>query len=133
MFAPPRANAGFSLLEALVALTIVGSASVAALATFGAELRADDRAGRALVAQALADDRMACLRLAPPGELDPLTDSLRTGRFAEPFAAYRWEAASHAVRGREGLYELNVAVRWDGGDYTETTRLYRPPAPSASR
>src|SRR5690242_14853572 len=132
MSVPPRADAGFSLLEALVALTIVGTASVAALAAFGAELRADERTGRALVARALADDRLARLRLASPRELDPLADSLRAGRFAEPFGAYRWEAAGRAVRGREGLYELSVGVRWDGGDYTETTRLYRPSVPSAS-
>jgi prepilin-type N-terminal cleavage/methylation domain-containing protein len=126
VFASPAGNRGFSLLEAVVALAIVGLASVAALAAFGAELRTSDRARRALEANALAEERLAQLRLVPRRELDPLADSLRQGAFSPPFAEYRWEASSRSVRGRDDLFDLTVAVRWPEGAYTEATRVYRP-------
>jgi type II secretory pathway pseudopilin PulG len=124
--APARAEAGFSLLEAVVALTIVGVTSVSVLAAFGAELRASDRGRHALEARALADDRLARLRLASIRDLEPLADSLRHGRFASPFQAYEWEARSHTVPGRTDVIDLMVDVRWEAGAFAEGTRLYRP-------
>ena len=132
MSAPAHDESGFSLLEAVVALMIVGTASVSALAAFGAELRTTDRAARALEARALADDRLARLRLTSNAELAPLADSLRHGRFAPPFEAYQWDATSRNVREREGVFEVSVTVRWEDGAYAETTRLYRPAVAVAS-
>ena len=132
MSAPARTEAGFSLLEAVVALTIVGTASVGALAAFGTQLRATDRARRALEARALADDRLARLRLASASELEPLADSLRSGRFTAPFEAYAWEADSRAIPGRKDVFELIVDIRWDDGGYSESTRLYRPLVPGVA-
>ena len=123
---------GFSLLEAVVALTIVGLAAVAALGAFGAELRASNQAGRALEAEALAQSRLAVLRLLQRSDLEPLADSMRNGWFAAPFEDYRWEASSQDVRSREDLFQVTVAVRWDGGAYALASRLYRP-RPLSSR
>ena len=53
-----RARSGFSLLEAVVALAIVGVTAVGALAAVGAELRAADDARTTLEADALAVYRM---------------------------------------------------------------------------
>jgi prepilin-type N-terminal cleavage/methylation domain-containing protein len=117
---------GFSLLETVVALTIVGLTSVAALAAFGTELRASGQTSRALDAVALAESRLAALRMLPRQELEPLPDSIRGGRFPEPFEAYQWEASSHHVREEEDLFQVGVVVRWDGGSYSLATRLYRP-------
>lgn len=117
---------GFSLLEAVVALAIVGVASVAMLATVGAELRAAGRIRGALESQALAESRLASVRLLAREELEPLVDSLRRGRFTAPFASYRWEASSRRVTGQRDLFEVTVAVLSDDGEYELNTRLYRP-------
>src|SRR4051812_38373301 len=107
-------NKGFSLLEAVVALAIVGMAAGAALGAFGAELRASGQAAHSLEAEALAQSRMASIRLLQRGELEPLTDSLRRGRFSSPFEDYQWEAKSEDVRSRDDLFQVTVAVHWDG-------------------
>ena len=123
---------GFSLLEAIVALAIVGLAAVAALGAFGAEIRASSRAGRALEAEALAQSRLAVLRLLQRSDLEPLADSMRNGWFPAPFEEYRWEASTQDVRSRDDLFQVTVAVRWDGGAYALASRLYRP-RPLSSR
>jgi prepilin-type N-terminal cleavage/methylation domain-containing protein len=119
-------GAGFSLLEAVVALAILSLAAVGTLGAMAAELRTLDRTRRALEAQLLAEDRMAALRLLHRAELSPLPDSLRGGRFPPPFEAYRWEAASRDVPGRRALFELRVAVGADDTDHALVTRVYRP-------
>ena len=126
MSTSPATSRGFSLLEAVVALAVVGVAGVSALAAFAAELRTTDRAAHAIEANALAEERLARLRLAPRAELEPMPDSLRGGRFAPPFEVYTWEAASRPVSGRDDLFDLSVEVRWDTGAYFESTRIYRP-------
>ncbi len=123
---------GFSLLEAIVALAIVGLAAVAALGAFGAEVRASSQAGRALEAEALAQSRLAAMRLLQRTELEPLADSMRRGQFPSPFEEYEWEASSQDVRSRDDLFQVTVAVSWEGGAYSLASRLYRP-RPLSSR
>ncbi len=122
---------GFSLLEAVVAVAIVALAGVSALAAFGTELRAADRAGRALEANALAEERLAHMQLASRSELERLGDSLRRGRFAAPLESYRWDATSRMTPGHEDLFDLTVAIQWEAGAYSELTGVYRPPSPAA--
>jgi type II secretory pathway pseudopilin PulG len=115
-----------------VALTIVGTATVAALGAFGVELRTSAQAVRALEAEALAESQLAAMRLLQRSELQPLADSMRRGSFPPPFEAYQWEASSQDVRTREDLFQVTVAVSWDGGAYSLASRLYRP-RPLATR
>ena len=117
---------GFTLLEAVVAMAILGLSSVAALSALAAELRSAERAQRSLEAAALAQDRLAGLEFLAVGELSPLPDSLRRGRFREPFAAYGWEASVREVPGDQGLVEVAVRVQWEGGVYPLHALLYRP-------
>jgi type II secretory pathway pseudopilin PulG len=118
---------GFTVLEAAVAIAIVGMISIAALAAFSGDLRAAHRAGELLPAAALAEDRLASLELAPPAWLTMLPDSLARGRFAAPFAGHEWTASAKPVRGERHLYDLAVTVRWEGGAYSLARRRYRPP------
>ena len=123
---PGRGERGFSLLEAVAALVILGLTGVAALAALGAELRTADRVNRSLPAVALTRDRLTAIRLLPPEAMERLPDSLSQGTFAPPFEEYRWEAASRAVPEEEGLFDISVTVSWDDGFYPLQTRLYRP-------
>lgn len=123
---------GFTLLEALVAVLIVGLAGVAAIETVGAELRTAARAKHALHATALAEFRMETIRVLAPGELGTLPDSVERGTFDPPFERYRWVAAVRPVAGERELYDAEVVVSWTGGALPLSTRLYRPrshPAP----
>ena len=121
-----RADSGFTILEAVIALAIVGLAGVAALEALGGELRAADRAAEAYTASALAQDRLAAVALLAPRGFSPLADSLARGTFASPFSAYRWTATAQPVLGERELYEVTVSITGARTDYSVTTRLYRP-------
>ena len=117
---------GFTLLEAVFAMTVVGLAAVATLAALAGELRSARRAREALVATALAEQRMETMRLLNPDELRLLPDSVEKGAFPAPFAAYRWEAEAAVVPGETELYGVEVRVSGPEGEVRVGTRLYRP-------
>jgi type II secretory pathway pseudopilin PulG len=117
---------GFTILEAVVALAIVGLAGVSALEAVGGELRAADRAAEAYAASALAQDRLAAVGLLAPRDFARLPDSLRRGTFAPPFDAYRWTATAQPVSGERELYEVTVSIAGGRTTYALTTRMYRP-------
>ena len=118
-----RAKRGFILLEAAVALLIIGLTAGAALELYGAQMRVIRREPRLLTATTLAQDRLAAVRLLEPEQLKRLPDSLARGRFAPPFAEYRWSAT--ATRSSiDDLYDLRVEVSWLDGRIALTTRLY---------
>lgn len=121
---------GFSLLEAVVALTLVSLVAVGALGAAAAELRTLDRVRHNLEAQLLAEDRLAALRLLSRTELSPLPDSLQRGRFAPPYDSYTWRATSGGLLEHPSLFELQVVVESDGSEYGLVTQVYRP-APTA--
>lgn len=126
---PPSRRAderGFTVLEALVAVTIVGMTAVASLAAFGSQLQAGARAETALEAEALAEELLARLRLLPVASLRVLPDSLRSGTFPPPFEGYRWTSTVGARLHEVDLHEATVIVRWEGGEFAVSTRLFRP-------
>jgi len=125
---------GMTLLEAVVALTIVALAGVAALATVGAELRGAERGQRAIEAAALAQEQLVQLSLVRAGDLQPLPDSLRHGQFPGALQGYAWEANARALPDEPNVYQVTVAITWqDRGRYALSTRLYRPPPLTAMR
>ena len=127
-----RARAGFTLLEAAIAVVIIGMAAAAVLSSFGTTLRTSARARRALEAEALGGQRLAYVELLSNAELSHLPDSASHGRFPAPFEEYGWEATSNAVRGDDGLFDVRVEVTWSDGRYALPTRLYRSaPMPDA--
>ncbi len=126
-----RARSGFSLLEAVVALAIVGVTAVGALASVGAELRAADDARRTLEAEALAVYRMSTIEMLTADQLQRIPDSLARGTFEPPFERYRWTATTEPVLGEEGLSEVLLDIHWTGGSFPLRTLLFRP-SPFAS-
>jgi type II secretion system protein I len=125
---PSRGDSGFTLLESVVALSIVGVVAIAVLASLGAEMRAAARAREALPAAALAESRLEALRLLPSEALRSLPDSVRQGRFPAPLESYSWSTTVAPVPAEPGLYGVEVLVEWPGGDYLLRGRLHRPAA-----
>jgi prepilin-type N-terminal cleavage/methylation domain-containing protein len=121
-----RARSGFTLLEAAIAVMIVGLAAVAVLSSFGTTLRTGERARRGLEAEALAGQRLAIASLLSNAELTHVPDSVSRGRFDTPFDGYAWQTTAREVRGEEGLFDVAVEVTWENGRYELPTRLYRP-------
>ena len=123
-----RARSGFSLLEAVVALAIVGVTAVGALAAVGAELRAADDAQTTLEAEALAVYRMSTLEMLTAEQLQRIPDSLARGTFDPPFERYRWTAVTEPVLGEEGLTEVRLDIAWKTGSFPLRTLLFRQSA-----
>jgi prepilin-type N-terminal cleavage/methylation domain-containing protein len=120
-----RARSGFSLLEAVVALAIVGVTAVAALASVGAELRAAGDARTTLEAEALAVHQLSAIEMLTAEQLQRIPDSLARGEFDPPFDRYRWTASSEAVLGEEGLTEVRIDILWETGSLPLRTLLFR--------
>lgn len=129
---PSRVRQGFVLLEAAVALLVIGLATAGALELFSAHLRAAARQPALVAAAALAQDRMAAVRLLPPEGMRRLADSLARGRFAPPFAAYQWRTVATRAR-NANVYEIRVDVSWSGGSYTLATSASAPPEQAVTR
>ena len=122
-----RRRNGFTLLEAAIALVVVGMAAVAVLSSFGTTLRTSDRARHALEAEALAGQRLAYASLLSHDELAHLPDSVAHGRFAAPFDGYRWATTAKELHDDDAVFDVGVSIAWENGAFALPTRLYRPP------
>lgn len=120
-------RAGFTLLEAVVALTIVGTVAIGALEAYAVEARAAVRARQSAPAAALARERLSRLERLDAHLLRTLPESLSRGLFSAGPTSYEWAAAVRAVAGEPDLYELAVDVRWPDGALALRGRSYRPP------
>jgi type II secretory pathway pseudopilin PulG len=123
-----RLRAGISLLEAVVAVAVVGMTSVGALEAAGSDLRTAERSRRALEVEALATARLDFMNLLYDTDLQSLPDSVAKGAFAKPLDEYSWTATSTPYSDQAGVYDVRVTINWTNGSYTERTYLYRRPA-----
>ena len=123
---------GFVLLEALVALVVVGVVSAAALELLAAQARAAARAPALVVATALARERVTTIRLLHLERGRRLPDSLAQGTFATPFTAYRWRSEVGYSRDA-ALQDIHVRVDWAGGSYAVDTRENVPASSATTR
>jgi type II secretory pathway pseudopilin PulG len=122
-----RSRSGISLLEAVVAIAIVGITSVAALEASAGEMRTAERSRRALEVEALATSRLDFMELLNDRELEALPDSVEKGKFASPLDAYTWKTTSAPISQQPGLYDVRITIDWPSGSYTVKTYLYRTP------
>jgi general secretion pathway protein I len=110
-----RRSAGFTLVEVLVALAIVGLALGTAAATFGNSLTAHETAADAEAALAVAEEQLALAAASPrPGNAG--------GNFAGRFA---WrttvapyddgDKATDPMHSLPVLYHVAVSVAWRDG------------------
>jgi len=120
------AKSGFALLEAVVALAIVGMATVGAVDAIGGQVRTANQAIAALEADALAEERLTRARLLALEDLEHLPDSLRRGKFAAPWTGYEWTMSAETDRALPLLVHLRVAVSGPLGRQVLETSLCRP-------
>ncbi len=118
---------GITLLEAVVAIAVVGMTSVAALEAVGGDMRTAERAKRAIEVEALATSRLEVMNLLTDQELQSLPDSIQDGKFAPPLDEYTWKATSAPVSDQAGLYSVHVTVAWTNGSYELKSYMYRTP------
>ncbi|MEP6729957.1 MAG: type II secretion system protein [bacterium] len=119
-----RARRGFTMLEAVVALAIIGLVCVGVLGAYGATLRADVVAVDRLPLAALAEERISAVDLEP-GSLERLPDSLARGTFGAPYQTATWDTEVRRVAQSEALFDVTVRVH-DGTDvFTLRTRRHR--------
>ena len=120
-----RADDGFTLVEAVVALLLLGMGLVPLLGSVTAGVRSEGDLAATLNAVPLAESRMEELTLLP---LDSLAGYLtpRSGSFAPPFQRYRWSALLRPAPESPALVQAAVRVEWEGGGYSLETFLHRP-------
>ena len=116
---------GFTLLESLVALVVIGLAAAVAMEALAGALRGEGQVGRHLEAVALAEAAMDELALVPRDSLRSWAES-RTLSHPRPFDRYRARARLREVPGSASLVEAGVTVEWRGGEYSLATVFYRP-------
>lgn len=121
-FPPP----GFVLLEAVIALTIIGLFAVALLSTTGTQLQTAAKANALLVARSLAEDRIAALRLLDYDDLGDPPDSLLGGAFPEPFEEYTWVATVAEMEDEYDLFGVEVIVEGRGETLPLRTLIHEP-------
>jgi type II secretion system protein I len=122
-----KTRSGFTLLEAVVALFIIGIAAIAALEAVGGELRSHEKVQRTLEAETLADYQLAQTQMLFYEDFVAFPDSLARGRFAEPFDNYSWVTQVEPVVNEENLFRVDLTVSWTGGEYELNTMIYRRP------
>jgi type II secretory pathway pseudopilin PulG len=122
-----RQKKGVSLLEAVVAIAIVGLTSVSALEAVGGDMRTTERARRAIEAEALAGSRLDFMDLMSDRELQAIPDSVEKGKFLGPLNEYSWKTTSTAVGEQGGVYDIRVTIDWPTGSYTVKSYQYRTP------
>jgi type II secretory pathway pseudopilin PulG len=118
---------GVSLMEAVVAVAIVGMTALSALESVGSGMRTAEKSKRAIEAEALASSRLDYMELMTDRELQALPDSVETGKFPAPLDEYAWKTTSTPVEEQAGVYDVRVIVTWPTGSYTLKTYLYRQP------
>ena len=123
---------GISLLEAVVAIAVVGMTAVSALESVGAGMRTAEKSRRAIEAEALASSRLEFLDLMSDQELQTLPDSVEQGKFPAPLDEYSWKTTSTPVSDLPGVYDVRVSIDWSTGEYVVKTYQYRQP-PIATR
>jgi type II secretory pathway pseudopilin PulG len=130
---PRRSRSGISLLEAVVAIAVVGMTAVSALESVGAGMRGAEKSRRAIEAAALAQSRLEFLDLMTDRELQTLPDSVESGTFPKPLDEYSWKTTSAPYAEQAGVYDVRITVAWPTGSYAVKTYVYRQPPIVARR
>jgi len=121
--ASPLAERGFTLLEVLVAIVILGTAIAATIEASSLTLRTQAAALRQREATAVAEWKMEELATLGPDSLEVLG----AGASGEVALAtlYRWSVRTAREPGAAVLWRVAVLVEWPGGHVALETLLRR--------
>jgi type II secretion system protein I len=118
------AEAGFTLIEALVALAVLGIAIVTALEASSQILRSQAAALREREAIALAEAKLNELSAAPRDSVYAWLPE-RAGRITLAGRDYTWHTRLGREPGTRALWRAAVRVEWRAGEYQLETLLRR--------
>ena len=112
-------NRGFTLLEVLVTLVILGTVLAIVAQGFTWSARTTGEAAQETLAAMLADLKMT--------ELETSEASLVQGDSGEfeDHQGFRYEIETEADEENEGLYEVSVTVSWKDGEDDRSFVLHR--------
>lgn len=127
---PVADRRGFTLLECLVAMVIVGLGAAAALDATGSGLRSSAAAREALWRNALLQDRVARTQLQEGARLLHLPDSIRAGKESPEWHGLSWRTDVSQDRHDPELVVIMVEVRGPAGISRAATMTLRPDAAS---
>jgi len=122
----PMRRSGFVLLEAVVALAILGMASIVLLQVRAQQIRVATQARELLTAQALAEDRISAIRMLDYELLADPPDSLMAGVFPDPFEAFSWQAQIALMEDEYDLFGVEVEVLGPAERFPLRTLMHRP-------
>jgi prepilin-type N-terminal cleavage/methylation domain-containing protein len=117
---------GFTLVEAVVALFILGLAVVAMEQAAGRAVGVQAAAARRLEAVSVADWKLNELAALPSESLAQFRLP-RSGVVELGPRRYHWQSSVRRQDEASALWEASVAVAWDRGRVDLRTLFYRPP------
>jgi type II secretory pathway pseudopilin PulG len=126
---------GVTLFEAVAAMAIVGMVSLGALEAAGSQMRAAERARRAVEAASLAQQRLDWLDFLNETQLRALPDTVKEGKFDAPLDEYSWETEAKPYATQAGVYEVAVRVYWEKREnhFELKSYVYRRPVLTTGR
>jgi len=104
-----RQQSGFTLLEIMIALAIIGSALIACLTLANRSVFSNDEVQRITTATMLAQHKMS--ELETESRLGELDTSELQGEWEEPYQQYRWEV-EYSATPVSGVQQVTVSVLW---------------------
>ncbi|MDY0212048.1 MAG: type II secretion system protein [Desulfuromonadaceae bacterium] len=110
------AQSGFTLLEVMLAVVIVGTVFVACLTLVNQSIHSQKRVENVTTATLLARHKMSELEVrARRGDS---TSSEQSGAYDEPYSQYAWEV-EYLSTPLEGVQQIRVSVRWGATEHNE--------------
>lgn len=114
---PDLSNAGFTLLEVMIALVIIATSFVVLLHTRNQSVITADYAKRATVATLLASERMSDI------EQEDFPDTGDdSSNFGNDYPEYRWKTSVSDTL-YENIREVKVEILWGEGSYERSISL----------
>lgn len=106
---PHRNVRGFTLLEVMIALVIIGIALIACLTLANRCISSHEQVQRITTATMLAQHKMS--ELEAQSRNNELTHSTQKGKWVEPYEQYRWQIEFNDTL-VTGVEQVTVSVIW---------------------